>query len=105
MVLLGFICVFGTFAGGSLLRRHERVHQIIGPYFERVIPATVLFQFMIGVAYRSATGELSQYAGLLYWRFPCRRGWCSRAYSEDGTGCCVSVFTPAGWPIYPRGWC
>jgi hypothetical protein len=65
LVLLGFICVIGTLAAGSLLRRHERVHEIIGPYFERVIPATVLVQFMIGVPYRSATGEISQYAWLL----------------------------------------
>jgi hypothetical protein len=69
LVLIAFVCVIGTLAAGSLLRRQERVHQMIGPYFERLLPAALLVMSLTAVSYKCALGELSQIAGLP-WAIP-----------------------------------
>jgi hypothetical protein len=62
---IGLVFVVETLAAGNLLRRRERVHRMIGPYFELVIPAMTLTMMASAVSYRFAVGEFSRYAGLL----------------------------------------
>jgi hypothetical protein len=63
--ILGLIFVVETLAAGSLLRRHGRVRLIIVPYFELVLPVTLVILLVGVVLFRSARGQFDQYRGAL----------------------------------------
>jgi hypothetical protein len=65
VALMGLIFVVETSAAGHLLRRHGRLRSIIGPYFELVIPATMLVLLVGNLSLHFATDGLSRHRGLL----------------------------------------
>jgi hypothetical protein len=65
LAMMGAIFVVETLAAGSLLRRQRRVRRIIAPYFELVVPATLLVMVGGALSYRFATEGLSRYRWLL----------------------------------------
>jgi hypothetical protein len=65
LAMIGPIFVVETLTAGSMLRRQERVRRIIGPYFELVIPATLLVVVVGAVSFRFAAEGLSRYHWLL----------------------------------------
>jgi hypothetical protein len=73
--LVGLICVVGMLAAGSLLRRHRRVPRIIGPYFELVLPATLVVIFVGAVIRRLAGDGLGRHSWYLVLPYLGRYSW------------------------------
>jgi hypothetical protein len=61
--MIGLIFVMETMAAGRLLRQHDRVRRIIGPYFELVIPTAFLIMLVGGIAFRLAFQGVGRYLG------------------------------------------
>jgi hypothetical protein len=66
MAIVGLAFVVQTLAAGALLRRYGRVRCIILPYFELVIPASMLIMVVSGMLSRMSAGiEFREYGHAL----------------------------------------
>jgi len=62
---MGLIFVLETLAAGHLFRRHGRLRSMIGPYFEVVVPATILVTLGCNVSLHLAMDGLTQHIWLV----------------------------------------